>query len=128
MIITEAKTLCCLADKIIRPYTMYIIVRENFEHKNFKQGLWEMWGTIGKILDAGLEDEKMLKMIDIVSNQISEEYWKYIDELLNEIKNRYCNQEKDISVNLKRIETMKRNKIVDERALEELRLIEESVY
>lgn len=128
VIITKAKTLHCLADKIIRPYTMYVIVRENFEHKDFKQGLWEMWGTIGTILDAGLDDEKTLKMIDIVSSKITDEYWQYVDRLLCEIQNKQTGQEIDISVNLHRIESMKRRNIIDERALMELRLIEESVY
>lgn len=128
MIITKAKTLHCLADKIIRPYTMYIIVRENFEHKDFKQGLWEMWRTIGKIFDAGLDDEKVLKMIDIVSTKITDEYWKYVDELLCEIQKKQGSQANDIGVNLQRIENMKKRNNIDERALEELRLIEESVY
>lgn len=128
MIVTKAKTLYCLADKIIRPYTMYVIVRENFEHKDFKQGMWEMWGTIGTILDAGLDDEKTLKMIDIISSKIIEEYWQYVDRVLFEIQNKKTSQESDIDVNLRKIESMKRRNTIDERALIELRLIEESVY
>lgn len=128
MVVTKAKTLYYLADKIIRPYTMYVIVRENFEHKDFKQGLWEMWETVGKILEVELDDEKKLMAIDEISSEIGKTYWRYIDGVLCEIKSKKTNQDIDISVYENRINDMKVCGVIDERALVELRLIEENLY
>lgn len=128
MIITKAEELYSLAEKIIRPYTIYTIVRENYEHKDFKQGLWEMWNVIGELMDDRLKDKGLCEIIDEISDQLVERYWKYIDSLTDRIRQQCSGHEEEIAGCLNRIEEMKKSKLVDERSLEELRKIEEIIY
>lgn len=128
VIITKDKILYTLADKIIRPYTMYVIIRENYEHKEFKQGLWELWYTIGSFMNSGLEEEKISKAIEEVAETVAQEYWTYIDSLICEI-NKYKKDDNEVADQcLIKLEKMKQQGIIDECALEELRRMEEAVY
>lgn len=130
MIFTEAEILCDFAAKVIRQYTIYAIARENFESKDFDQSMWEIWKVIDELYKTKLEKEKLEKIIVELSDRIIDRYWKYIDTLVQDILKSERVQEKREAVNIccKRIDEMKKLKMIDIAALKEIRKLEEIIY
>lgn len=130
MIFTKAEIMYDFAKDVIRQYTIYAIVRENFESKDFNQSMWEIWDAIKILYNAELEEEQLKKIIGELSRQIVDKYWQYIDTLLQAIYNNCREQkEKEAVANCReKIEVMKQMEIVDIAALKEIRRLEELVY
>lgn len=130
MIFTKAEIMYDFAKDVIRQYTIYVIVRENFESKDFNQSMWEIWDAIKILYNVELEEEQLKKIIGELSRQIVDKYWQYIDTLLQAIYNNCREQkEKEAVANCReKIETMKQMEIVDIVALKEIRQLEELVY
>lgn len=130
MIFTKAEIMYDFAKDVIRQYTIYAIVRENFESKDFNQSMWEIWDAIKILYNAELEEEQLKKIIGELSRQIVDRYWQYIDTLLQAIYNN-CREQKEREAFAgcrEKIEVMKQMEIVDIAALKEIRRLEELVY
>ena len=130
MVFTKAEILCDFAVKVIRQYTIYAIARENYESKDFDQSMWEIWNVIDLLYNAKLEEEKLEEIIKELSDGIVYRYWKYIDQLVQDILKKCRTQEERDAVNicLKRIYEMRKMKIIDIAALKEIRKLEEIIY
>lgn len=130
MVFTKAEILYDFAKDVVRQYTIYAIVRENFESKDFNQSMWEMWEAIDILYSAELKERQLKEIIKELSEKIVNRYWEYIDALIQNIMKDYQTQEGKDAVDscLAKIETMKRMGIVDITALKEIRQLEELVY
>lgn len=130
MIYTKAEILCDFATKVIRQYTIYAIARENFESKDFDQSMWEIWKVIDKLYNTEFEEKDLEEMIEALSDGIVDRYWKYIDTLLQDIRKSCRTQEEKDAIDscAKRIDEMKRMKIIDIEALKQIRKLEEIIY
>lgn len=82
MIFTKAEILYDFAKDVIRQYTIYAIVRENFESKDFNQSMWEIWEAIDILYNTELEEKQLRGIIRELSEGIVDRYWKYIDTLV----------------------------------------------
>ena len=58
------------AKDVIRQYTIYAIVRENFESKDFNQSMWEIWDAVNILYKADLEESRLREMIRKLSEEI----------------------------------------------------------
>lgn len=138
MVFTKAEYMYEIACKIIRPYTVYSIIRENYEHKDFVQSLWEMWKFIGIFIGEEKKDKESLpdskaekefaRHIDEISEGIVQNYLAYIDELYEEVKKGSEKHTDELDECLRCMEELRGIGIIDERALQGLRRLEEAVY
>lgn len=130
MVFTKAEIMYDFAKDVIRQYTIYAIVRENFESKDFNQSMWEIWEAIEILYNTELKENQLKEVIKELSEKIVNRYWEYIDALIQEIMKDYQTQEGRDAVDscLAKIETMKQMGIVDITALKEIRQLEELVY
>ena len=125
---TKADIFNYFVDKVVRPYAIYCIVRENYEHKNFTQGLWEIWQTIGYLffICDKLSEEAQWRAIDDVSDRIVVQYWDYIESLVHEICQENIGHEA-VENYLNKFKELKIMGHIDQSALEALRKLEESI-
>lgn len=130
MIFTKAEIMYDFAKDVVRQYTIYAIVRENFESKDFNQSMWEIWDSINILYSAQLDERRQKEMIRALSREIVDKYWQYIDTLLQGIQENCRGQQEREAVNScrEKIENMKRMEIVDVAALKEIRQLEELIY
>lgn len=130
MIFTKAEIMYDFAKDVIRQYTIYAIVRENFESKDFNQSMWEIWDAVNILYKADLEESRLREIIRKLSEEIVNKYWEYIDALIQAIQDN-CQEQKAreaVGCCQKKIEMMKQMEIVDVAALKEIRQLEEQVY
>jgi len=130
VIFTKAEIMYDFAKDVIRQYTIYAIVRENFESKDFNQSMWEIWDAVNILYKADLEESRLREMIRKLSEEIVNKYWEYIDALIQAIQDNCQEQKAREAVDCcqKKIEMMKQMEIVDVAALKEIRQLEEQVY
>lgn len=69
MIFTKAEIMYDFAKDVIRQYTIYAIVRENFESKDFNQSMWEIWDAVNILYKADLEESRLREMIRKLSDR-----------------------------------------------------------
>ncbi len=115
---------------VILPYTIFLIVAENFEEKNGGNIIKDMWETFNIFFedlnnkDITTNFDSFKNQIACLSNHVNEIFWKFIDEQIDVYAKEPYIHDSNIQRCLDEIDKLRDRKVVDEKAANIIRDLE----